>query len=410
MTKVCFIHDKWRIDGVTSVVLNNIAGLNEILPNSDFCLIGETHSKTLPDNIEKRKIEWNGYKARYLRELTKDFDVVVIENPTIGQYPELTQAYMEFSEQTDKQVLYRIHDFADDRSENCEKLAAMGFSLDNIYPRTPNVGFIALTSFDGNRLREKGLENVTVLPNSIILNPDYDPKVRETELREFFERQGIAQTDERMITYPIRAIPRKNIGEALVKIKILNETRDIGSPQYRLVVTRHNPNHQKYEDELKRLAEVYDVPFSIGVAGRHIGFNPNSGFVMSDLVSASEAVITTATREGFGMAYLNWLDNTPVIGRDLQTITSDFRKNGLLLDFLHTDREIPSSEDLSEALAYTQHYLGDAKVRYELSDRLDMNSRILQAKEAILQNKSAVERNYNHVTIARKLLECVESY
>jgi len=407
MKKICFIHHAWGIDGVTRVALNNITGLNEILQDAQFSLIGSSFSDTLPNYIEQKQINWKRNPVRDLETLTKNAKIVLIENPTIGIFPKITKAYKEFTEKTDKPVIYRVHDFPEDRPNNIPLLNAKGLTVDNVCPQSENVGFIALISSGKRLLERKGLENVTMIPNSVVINPNFNPAEREQEFRELLAREGIADPNEKLISYPVRAEDRKAVEEALVLTKMVNDQLGPNNSRFKLIVTLPNKYSPKYNNQLIQLSKTYDVPFSLGEAWKHIGFNPDTGYVVGDLINTSEFTLSTARQEGFGMAYLEWLYGTPVIGRDIPNVTEDLKTKGLDLSSLYNSR-FPSNPNTLTSLEIAKLLLSDNNTRKELGNLLQIDQRLQKAKDATPHNRQVVETHYNHKTVAQQLWDYLE--
>jgi glycosyltransferase involved in cell wall biosynthesis len=122
--------------------------------------------------------------------------------------------------------------------------------------------------------------------------------------------------EKKIITYPIRAIRRKNVGECVLLAALFE-----ASCQFNITQAPKNPAELPAYLRWKNFCEENGIPvkFETGVVVNH-----------EDLIGISDFCITTSIREGFGMVYLEpWLAGTPVAGRNLSCITEDLGKYNL---------------------------------------------------------------------------------
>jgi len=399
--KILFIHYFCEKDGVTRVILNNIKGLKQCAPDLKFAFAGKHFGFPLPEGIEKRHIDWESKDIlSQLQSVAQDADIVIIENPTVGIFPKATLAFKQFAEgNPDKRIIYRIHDLIDDRLHLLEAFQKICPSLNEIYPKSDNVAFLVLTSFDKERLAKKGLENVHVLPNSIIISDFETNKEKANRLRKRFEEKGLIHSDEKLLVYPVRIEKRKNIEEAILLTKILNDSGE----KYRLVVTL--PYLGEYMEQLKELAKKHNVPCSFGEASKDIGFEKED-YNIADLYMISDLVISTSVREGFGFTFIEpWLVGALVIGRRIPEINSDFEKNGIDLRFFYDNALLDCNENPEERIKKISSILSDPEKLKQISERLNLQDRIDKAKSVIDSNKKAIEKHYSHINVSKKLLD-----
>jgi hypothetical protein len=130
------------------------------------------------------------------------------------------------------------------------------------------------------------------------------------------------------VLYPIRAIRRKNIGEAILLSLFLQNNEE-------LVITLP-PNSPidiiSYRD-WKSFVQKYHLPveFDAGVKKEFQG-----------LVQAARSLITTSITEGFGFSFLEpWMHDKLLWGRNLSHITRDFEQNGIRLNHLYLQLMVP---------------------------------------------------------------------
>jgi len=145
-----------------------------------------------------------------------------------------------------------------------------------------------------------------------------------------------------LVTYPVRVIQRKNIGE-LILLSVLFAER------VNFTVTQPPKNPVEMERYKKWLdfcqKENITIVFE---AGNKVDFEK--------LLVASDFCITTSYKEGFGMVYLEpWLFHSPVVGRNIDYITIDFMNDGFQFPALYDTLVIPGfQEDFKDLPAETQ--------------------------------------------------------
>jgi len=403
---ILFLHYYFKEDGITRSVLNNIKGLKELSENINFLFAGDYFSPSIPLDIKKRYIDWNSQDlVSQIQEISRDSDVIIIENPTVGTFPKATLAFKEFSERNpDKKIIYRVHDFIDDRPHLFKEFKKIFNNFEEIYPTSSNVSFLTLTSFDKKRLIKKGLNNVNVLSNSIVAYDFCTNSEKSFNLRKIFEIGGIINPNEKILAYPVRVLKRKNIEEAMLLTKILNEEGE----NYRLIVTI--PFDEDYKKEIEILAEDYKIQCSIGKASKYISFDKKDRYTIADFYSISDLVISTSIKEGFGFALIEpWLTGTAVIGRKVSHIIEDFEANGIDLSYLYDNNIIHNSDDPSERMKNIKKILSNPEEFQKISKILDIKNRIKKASNVIGKNREAIKKHYNHVNIAKQLLNNIKS-
>lgn len=404
--KILFLHYSFKEAGVTRTILNNVMGLRAHSNDLKFIFAGDSFTSSIPQDIERRYINWGTPDVlSQIQKVTKDADIVIIENPTVGEFPKITLTFKEYVEKNpDKKIIYRIHDLIDDRPHFFKDFKKIAGNFEEIYPRSNNVSFLTLTSFDKRRLIQKGLKNVEVLPNSIVVSDLHNTEDKSLSLRKTFEREGIINPGEKILAYPVRVLRRKNIEEAILLTKILNEIEGT----YRLVVTI--PLDEDYRIEIENLANDYDVPCSIGKASKYIGFDKKEKYTIAEFYSISDLVISTSVVEGFGFAFIEpWIAGTPVIGRKISYITDDFEKNGINLNHLYDNDFLETDKDTTKRMRDVRLILSNAEKLNQLSKQLDISDRIKKALACINQNKEAIDKHYNHIHISKQLLSYIEN-
>ncbi len=258
--------------------------------------------------------------------------ILHIHNAGLGKNPALTLAVHRLVD-AGFRVVNHCHDFPEDRPANYAELgkaaAAEGLSVSELlYPDRTNCHFAVLNGCDHRRLLSEGLPpaRVHLLPNPVALaeagiHPDGE------------QRKRLCRTLEldpacRLVTYPVRAIGRKNLGELILLAILFRDTTCV-------VVTQppKNPAEGPAYAGWKHwcLDHGVKVTFEAGEKINH-----------EELIGISEFCITTSVREGFGMVFIEpWLAGTPVVGRDLPCVTADLKNAGMelpgLYDSLYVD-------------------------------------------------------------------------
>jgi hypothetical protein len=133
---------------------------------------------------------------------------------------------------------------------------------------------------------------------------------------------------EPLVLYPIRAIRRKNLGEAiLLSLFLRNGQRlDVSQPPNSPQDIASYWAWKRYVKE-KRLNVNFDV-------GQKIDF--------FTLVGTAASMVTTSIAEGFGFSFLEpWTAGLLLWGRKLGEVCRDFEQNGIRLDHLYDRLEVP---------------------------------------------------------------------
>jgi hypothetical protein len=130
------------------------------------------------------------------------------------------------------------------------------------------------------------------------------------------------------VLYPVRAIRRKNIGEALLLALFL-------PPDHTLGVTLP-PTSPADRDSYQMWCRFSDallpmVSFAVGVGGD-----------FTALVHGAPFLLTTSITEGFGFSFLEpWTAGRPIWGRRLGDICADFESRGIDLSHLYPRLRVP---------------------------------------------------------------------
>jgi glycosyltransferase involved in cell wall biosynthesis len=257
----------------------------------------------------------------YFKDLLSEESILHFHNLNLGKNPIVTYAVFLLARKGYK-IFNHAHDFAEDRPENFQFLKDIierSFRADLnqvLYPDLANYHFGVLNSFDSDRLISYGVkkERIHWIPNPV-----------NFPVSEEFQNKSKAKTqvcnslsldiNKLLVTYPVRVIKRKNIGELILLSEIYKETVNF-------VVTQ--PPKNPLEIELYNRWVNFCKKENINLT-----FEAGSKVNFEKLLVGSDYCITTSYKEGFGMVYLEpWLVKTPVVGRDIDFITKDFKADG----------------------------------------------------------------------------------
>lgn len=310
------MHHHLRPGGVTRVITEEIRSLSGVCNPLVIC--GEPPEGEIPlpfrvvpsiaydrDRVDSLRPEET---VRLIREEVRSFfngeaDLYHIHNPTLGKNRDFLQV-VEHLVDGGARVLLHIHDFAEDgRPSN--------YSPEE-YPE--DCHYAVLNRRDHAILKEAGLkdEGLHLIPNPVSHLPT----------------SGFKGGLRRLVLYPVRAIRRKNIGEALLLSLFFRDDEMAGvtlEPTSSIDVLSYRGWIDFVRE--KRLR----VQFKLGVEKRY-----------EDVLAKTRCFITTSIKEGFGFSFLEpWTASIPVYGRALRDICSDFTQKGVELAHLYDRIAIP---------------------------------------------------------------------
>ncbi|MCG6190454.1 glycosyltransferase family protein [Maribellus maritimus] len=263
--------------------------------------------------------------------------ILHFHNLNLGKNPIVTYAVYLLAKEGVK-VFNHSHDFAEDRPANYQFIKEILSDIflqrigEVLYPQLPNYQFGVLNSYDFERLQKYGVqkERIELLPNPVTFNISKNILDKAGAKTQICSELNLDK-NKLLVTYPVRVIRRKNIGE-LILLSVLY------SEKVNFVVTQPPKNpveidgYQKWTNFCKQ--EKIPIIFE---AGNKVNFEK--------LLTASDFCITTSYQEGFGMVYLEpWLLNTPVVGREIEYISRDFRNDGFIFPALYKQLNTPESD------------------------------------------------------------------
>lgn len=316
--KIAFIHYHLKTGGVTTVIRQQVEALNNAgwevmvltgeIPSYDFPAevhfipgLGYEH---LLDDEHSAKSVIQSILGVFAQRWPEGPDVVHVHNPTLAKN-KLLQQVLKSLQAAGLKLLCQVHDFAEDG-----RPAAL-FKDEYV----ADCHYAAINRRDYRLLLDAGLVETGchILPNSVI-----------APTRETNNSSDAASP----ILYPVRAIRRKNIGEAIL-LYLFHK------PRAPLAISQPPNSPADIEGYLQwqSFVERHKLPIQFD-AGTDIDFN--------DLVANCRYILTTSITEGFGFAFLEaWLAGKAVWGRLLPDICQGFIDAGVVLDHLYEHLWVP---------------------------------------------------------------------
>ena len=314
--RVAFIHHHLRPGGVSKVIAQQIQSLGDMV--SPLLVVGEPPSGVTPfphvvvrglayDRDRKDREPPEVIAANLEGTVYSHFegraDILHFHNPTLGKNSDLLRVIQVLVEKRYRMLL-QIHDFAEDGRP-------MNYSPE---PYPADSHYAVINTRDYELLLKAGLrpEGLHRIPNSVV------------PLRCSEEEQKVRD----IVLYPVRAIRRKNIGEAVFLSLFLTGGMRVGvtlEPTGRL-------DCRSYDDWRCYVREnSLPVSFRLGIEHR-----------FEDILARAGCMITTSIKEGFGYCFLEpWTCGRMLFGRGISDICLDFEKSGIQLGHLYRRIDIP---------------------------------------------------------------------
>jgi len=314
--KIAFIHYHLKTGGVTTVLKQQIKAIQNSCDT--FVLTGSDQNPSFPvdtvfipglgyDSFSQKKPLPHEVAESIISAIFAKFgskcDVLHVHNPTLAKNSDFLNILKEL-QQRNVNLFLQIHDFAEDGRPK------VYFS--DQYLSDCHYGVI--NSRDYNILLKAGLkkEGLHKIFNMV---------------ESFTLKDTIDYTDN-IVLYPIRAIRRKNIGEAIF-------------------LSLFFKNHERLSITLppNSPADFHSYKGWINfVKNKNLNVEFESGLKndFSKLVLSSRFLITTSISEGFGFSFIEpWSAKKVIWGRKLPDICRDFENNGINLGHLYSELLIP---------------------------------------------------------------------
>jgi hypothetical protein len=228
--------------------------------------------------------------------------VLHVHNPTLAKNRQFLDV-LKSLQQNDVNLFLQIHDFAEDGRPQAYYREE--------YPQNCHYGVI--NSRDYEILIKAGLKK--------------DGLHRLENTVDQFDLQPAEETST--VLYPIRAIRRKNIGEAILLSLFLRYGQTLA-----VTLPPNSPPDFRSYDGWKAFVKDYHlkVEFEKGLTND-----------FKKMVRSAAFLITTSITEGFGFSFLEpWAFGKLLWGRKLSGICRDFEMNNIRLDHLYTGLFVPT--------------------------------------------------------------------
>ncbi|WP_321373909.1 hypothetical protein [uncultured Draconibacterium sp.] len=374
--------------------------------NADLHIIPELNYLERRKYTDQEAMEMLHKIHREIREHLTPDTVLHFHNLNLGKNPIVTYAVYLLAKEGVK-VFNHAHDFAEDRPSNYSFLKEIiygNFSQklnEVLYPKLPNYHYGVLNSFDFDRLKELGVaeDRIEWLPNPVTFNASEDIPEKQVAKKDVCNKLGIDE-NKLLVTYPVRVIQRKNIGEFILLSILFRHRANFAVTQ---------PPQNPVEIEMYKQWINFCSNNEINVvfeAGTKVNFEK--------LLRGSDFCITTSYKEGFGMVYLEpWLLDTPVVGRDIDFITKDFKDDGFLFPTLYYKMNIPGIKtdfkdlNLKMQMEIISGVLSEKIEKQKLFEQNPiLNTLFSDVKSHITEkNKTIIKNNYSLKGYGIKLQE-----
>jgi hypothetical protein len=327
--KIAFIHYHLKTGGVTTVLRQQV---QSILDTCEVLVLsGEPPETPFPcdvvhipglgyDNSGRNLTKSKEVAAAILKAIHSKWkdgcDLVHVHNPLLKKNANFLKILNELKGRGIKLFL-QIHDFAEDGRP-------LSYFADEEYIENCHYGVI--NSRDYNILLKTGLKEEGL------------HKIFNTITPFYFDFEDAILKN--YILYPIRAIRRKNIGEAILLSLFFKKN----APLVITLPPNSPADMNSYEDWKTFVTKnKLNVVFEAGLTHE-----------FSDLVLSSDFLITTSITEGFGFSFLEpWIAKKNLWGRKLPDICQDFEQNSIRLDHLYSRLDVPLDWIDHDMLFYT---------------------------------------------------------
>ncbi len=332
-------------------------------------------------------------------------DILHFHNLNLGKNPVLTYAVHLLLEK-DIRVINHAHDFAEDRPANWKFLKTIIEEIfqqnlrEILYPHHKNYHLAVINSYDLQRLSgyEIPENNLHWLPNPVEI-PQMPKEETKHEIKKKVQATLHVDSSNKLITYPVRAIRRKNIGEFILLSILFKDA------QWCITQPPRNPQEISDYEKWKDFCLENQLPV-LFEAGEKVNFE--------ELLIATDFCITTSLREGFGMAYLEpWVYGTAVIGRNLKHLTKDFTNKNLKFTGLYDKIMIDFNRqqlDFKDIIADNQRVYLKQLIQNKISSDtiFEQNPKLNHlldevSQELIDKNQKAIEDNFSLKEYGNKL-------
>jgi hypothetical protein len=349
--KIVFMHYHLKTGGVTTCLKNQVEALKN---DCDVCVItGELSQTGFPAKTihipelaytadYHRFFEPEKVAATVVQAIESHFsgpcNIVHVHNPILAKNKNFLKI-LKVLQKKGLSLFLQIHDFAEDGRPQSY------YTED--YPKDCHYGVV--NSRDYRILLKSGLkkQGLHQIFNTVCLPEDRYPSA---------DSNGGPY-----VVYPIRAIRRKNIGEAILLSLFFrnDETLVITLPP-------NSPADTESYEDWKAFVSDYQL---------RVEFDRGINHPYEAMVASARYLLTTSITEGFGFSFLEpWLFDKLVWGRKLPDICTDFEAAGVCFDHMYAALDVPV--DWLELDDFYQKWKGTIHNTAKLFDLAIDNDRI----------------------------------
>ncbi|MDA3894605.1 MAG: hypothetical protein PF482_00505 [Desulfobacteraceae bacterium] len=315
--KIAFLHYHLKPGGVTTVIRQQIRALKD---NCEILIItgekpqAELGVKTIviPEiaydqpGIEQPLPEISGKKI--IKAISDHWpsgcDVLHVHNPLLSKNQQLLKI-LKILSRNNVRLLLQIHDFAEDGRP-------WVYDADEDYPS--NCHYSVINSRDYHILLKSGLNKSGLHLLINMVTP--------------FNVLPVKKISMDYVLYPVRAIRRKNIGEAILLSLFFP-----GNDSLAITLPPNSIRDWHYYNLWKQFAKDSHL---------NVIFEASEHHAFLDLIQSAKRIITTSISEGFGFSFLEpWTAGQMLSGRHLADICTDFSAKDMALDHLYDNILIP---------------------------------------------------------------------
>jgi glycosyltransferase involved in cell wall biosynthesis len=326
--KIAYLHYHLKPGGVTTVLKQQVEAvsgkcdvlvLTGALPDTAFpCEVvhvpGLGYDIHHPHPLPPEDIAKAVFGAIYSK-WENGCDVFHVHNPTIKKNKNFLKI-LNVLQNKGIRLFLQIHDFAEDGRP-------LSYFADQDYIHDCHYGVI--NSRDYGILLKSGLRKEGVHKIFNTVKPFVSDQIRIAKSSAFTSGDDVFK---HYVLYPVRAIRRKNIGEAVLLSLFFKNNMP-------LVITLppNSPADIKSYEEWKAFVKENKL---------NVVFEGGLSREFSALVLSADYLITTSISEGFGFSFLEpWTAHKMLWGRKLPDICHDFEKNSIQLNHLYTRLDVP---------------------------------------------------------------------
>ncbi len=319
--KIAVIHYHLQPGGVTTVIMRQIRA---VCGHNDFLVItgesfreGDFPAETacLPEigydtpggpACVQPELAAEKITAAIRRKWPQGCDLIHVHNPFLAKNRAFLQI-LQALQNRGETLFLQLHDLAEDGRPD-------HYFAETPYPADCHFGVI--NSRDRDILIAAGAEpaGVHLLSNAIAPLPE----------------PAAPPPPEALLLYPVRAIRRKNVGEAIL-LSLFFENQEVLA----ITLGPNSPADIPAYQDWQAFTARHHLPVQFAASARR---------PFPELVAACSGFLTTSISEGFGFSFLEpWTAGKPLTGRRLPRICVDFEKKGVRLDHLYLRLAIPTA-------------------------------------------------------------------